>query len=294
MRDTVYRCFWILLVALGGAPAVAQQTPDVPYVQTPSNVVDAMLEMAVLNRDDYLVDLGSGDGRIVIQAAGKYGVRSMGIEIDANLVRTSIEAATRQGLAGKVSFVTGNLFVMDLSRATVLTMYLLPQLNLQLRPRILSELKPGTRVVSHDFDMGDWKPDQRREVAVPNKSYGPPVSQVYLWHVPAHVAGRWRWQLPVGGKPLVFEARVSQLFQELDGEVLIDGGSAIVRNFRLHGDLISFEVMRDASGQKLTHEFSGRVEGDRMTGRVKLSGAEGAALDWQATRTERGTLRIGR
>src|SRR5688572_6673453 len=215
-------------VALAGT-AAAQQEPDVPYVQTPANVVDVMLDMAAPNPDDFLIDLGSGDGRIVIQAAKKHAVRGLGIEIDSALVRASNQGAKREGVADKVSFVNGNLFVMDLSRATVLTMYLLPQLNMQLRPRILSELKPGTRVVSHDFDMGDWKPDQKRELAVPNKSYGPPVSQVYLWYVPAHVAGKWRWQLPVEGKPLTFEAKVSQLFQELDAEMLVDGGSAVVR-----------------------------------------------------------------
>jgi hypothetical protein len=184
--------------------------------------------------------------------------------------------------------------MMDLSRATVLTMYLLPQLNMQLRPRILSELRPGTRVVSHDFDMGDWKPDQKRELAVPNKSYGPPVSQVYFWYVPAHVAGKWRWQLPVAGKPLTYEAKLSQLFQEVDGEMLVDGGSAVVRDLKLSGDVISFSLTREMSGQKISHDFSGRVEGDRISGRAQPSGGTSAALDWQATRTERGTLRINK
>ncbi|MEO6065749.1 MAG: methyltransferase domain-containing protein [Lysobacterales bacterium] len=285
---------WLMSAALYAMPAAAQQEPDVPYVQTPSNVVDTMLEMARLTASDYLVDLGSGDGRIVIQAARRHGVRSMGVEIDPNLVRASNQEAKRQAVDDKVSFVTGNLFMMDLSRATVLTMYLLPQLNMQLRPRILTELKPGTRVVSHDFDMGDWKPDQKREVKVPNKSYGPPVSQVYFWYVPANVAGKWRWQLPVAGKPLTYEAKLSQLFQEVDGEMLVDGGSAAVQNLMLRGDLISFTLVREMFGQKISHDFNGRVEGDRISGRVQLSGGESAALDWQATRTERGTMRINK
>jgi len=283
------------LACAGMTAAVAQQTPDVPYVQTPSGVVDVMLELAMLNSNDFLIDLGSGDGRIVIQAAKKHGVRSQGVEIDPNLVNTSNQEAKRQGVAGKVSFVTGNLFVMDLSKATVLTMYLLPQLNMQLRPRLLSELKPGTRIVSHDFDMGDWKPDQRREVAVPNKSYGPPVSQVYFWYVPANVAGRWRWQLPIAGKAAGYEAKLSQLFQEVDGEMLVDGGTAAVRDLKLRGDLLSFNLTREMYGQKIAHEFSGRVEGDAITGRVTVSaGGESTAHNWQATRIERGSLRTNR
>ncbi len=299
MPATVYRCCAALLIALASAlpwqMAGAQQTADVPYVTTPSNVVDAMLEMAAINTNDYLIDLGSGDGRIVIEAAKKYGVRGMGIEIDPNLVLTANEGAQRQGVAGRVSFTTGNLFVMDFSRASVVTMYLLPQINMQLRPRILAELKPGTRVVSHDFDMGEWKPDQRRTVAVPNKSYGPPVSQVYFWYVPAHVAGRWRWQLPLAGKPRVYEAQLNQLFQEVEAEVLVDGGTGMVRNLELRGDLIGFKLMREMFGEQVTHEFSGRVEGDTITGRVKISGGgENAAQDWQATRVERGTMRINK
>ena len=290
------RRYWLGLLALGivtGAhPAAAQQPPDVPYVQTPSNVVDVMLDMAAPNADDYLVDLGSGDGRIVIQAAKKHAVRGHGIEIDSALVRTSNQAAKREGVADKVSFVNGNLFVMDLSRASVLTMYLLPQLNIQLRPRLLSELRPGTRVVSHDFDMGDWKPDQKREVSVPNKSYGPPVSQVYLWYVPANVAGKWRWQLPVAGKALGYEARLSQLFQEIDAEMLVDGGSASVQNLKLRGDQLSFTLTREIYGQKVNHDFTGRVEGDSIVGRVTLTGGgENATHNWQAARVERGLLR---
>ena len=284
-----------LVAALWSASSVAQQDPDVPFVQTPANVVDAMLEMAAVQATDYLIDLGSGDGRIVIQAARQHGVRSLGIEIDANLVRASSREASRQGVADKVSFVNGNLFAMDLSRATVLTMYLLPQLNLQLRPRILSELKPGTRILSHDFDMGEWKPDQRREVPVPNKSYGPPVSQIYLWYVPANVAGKWRWQLPVAGKSLGYEARLSQLFQEVDAEMLVDGGTAAVQNLRLRGDQVSFGLTREVFGQKVSHEFSGRVEGDTITGRVTVSGAGDSAVhNWRATRYERGSLRTNK
>jgi hypothetical protein len=271
--------------------AHAQQAGDVPYVPTPSNVIDAMLDMARVNANDYLIDLGSGDGRIVIEAAKKNGAHGMGIELDANLVFTARQEAGRQGVGGKVTFVAGNLFNADLSKATVLTMYLLGQINIQLRPRLLSELKPGTRVVSHDFDMGNWKPDLQREVPVPGKRYGPPVSRIYLWHVPVNAAGKWRWQLTIGGRPRVYEARVNQLFQEIDGEMLVDGGSATAQNVKLRGDLIGFNLTREMSGQPISHVFDGRIEGDRIVGRVAISGGgEDKTLDWEATRVERGKM----
>ena len=287
-------CLAVLVAAAAWHPLAAQQTADAPFVPTPSNVVDTMLEMALVNTNDYLIDLGSGDGRIVIEAAKKYGVRGMGVELDGNLVFTANQNAKRQGVTDKVLFTQANLFVTDIGRATVLTMYLLPQINVQLRPRLLSELRPGTRVVSHDFDMGAWKPDQRREISVPNKSYGPPVSQVYLWYVPDHVAGKWRWEQTVAGAPRVYEARINQVFQEIDGEFLVEGGSATARNVRLRGDLITFNLTREMFGQSVSHEFSGRVEGNSITGRVRMSGGgEDSMQEWEAKRVERGTLRTG-
>jgi hypothetical protein len=288
-------CFLLLAlcVLLPLRVARAQQTADVPYVSTPSNVVDAMLGMALVNSNDYLIDLGSGDGRIVIEASKRNGTRGMGVEIDGNLVFTAKEAAQHQGVAGQVTFVQDNLFNVDIGKATVLTMYLLPNINLQLRPRILSQMRPGARVVSHDFDMGAWKPDLKREVSAPNKSYGPPVSQIYLWYVPANVAGSWQWRLPVGGAMRLYEARVDQTFQQLSGETLVDGGTATGQGARLRGDLIILNLVREFFGQKFTHEFSGRVEGDRIVGRARISGGgENATLDWEATRVERGKMTI--
>ena len=298
MMRAGHRTGWLLLLLCALLPssvARAQQMADVPFVTTPSNVVATMLEMALVTADDYLIDLGSGDGRIVIEAAKRTGARGMGVEIDDNLVFTAKEAAKRQGIAGKVTFVQDNLFNVDVSKATVLTMYLLPHLNLQLRPRILGRMRPGTRVVSHDFDMGDWKPDAQREIAVPNKSYGPPRSRIHLWYVPANAAGKWQWRLPVGGTTRLYEARISQTFQELSAEVLVDGGGATGRDARMRGDLITLGVVRELLGQNVTHEFSGRVEGDRIVGRARISGGgNNATLAWEATRVERGVMRIDR
>ena len=281
-----------LCALLEGRAAEAQQAADVPYVSTPWNVVAAMLDIARVNANDYLIDLGSGDGRIVIEAAKTLGVRGTGVELDGNLVFGSREEAKRQGVTAKASFTQGNLFNFDISKATVLTMYLLPQINLQLRPRLLAQLRPGTRVVSHDFDMGEWKPDQRREIAVPNKSYGPPVSQIYLWYVPADVAGTWRWQLTFGGETHAYEAKIDQRFQALDAVMLVDGGSAVSQNLRLRGEIFDFTLVREMYGRKISHDISGRIEGDTAIGRVKITdGNENTTQDWRATRIARGSMR---
>lgn len=286
------------LIALAFATLVtpcapAQQPPDVPYVPTPWNVVEAMLEIGRVNGSDFLIDLGSGDGRIVIEAAKKNGTRGMGIELDPNLVSIATAEAKRQGVTRKVAFVQGNVFYTDFSKASVLTMYLLPQINLQLRSRVFGELRPGTRVVSHDFDMGNWKPDLKREIAVPNKSYGPPSSVIYLWYVPADVSGKWQWRLTVGGTARLYEATVEQAFQELRGAALVDGGTASGFDATLRGDLIALTLEREFFGRKVRHEFSGRVAGDQAIGRAKVTSAEGEqTLDWQATRVARGKMHI--
>ena len=154
-----------LLALLFLAPAQdAPRTPDVPYIPTPPEVVTAMLEMAQIRQNDVLYDLGSGDGRLVIEAARRYGVRAVGIDIDPARVRESRDNAARAGVADRVQFIQGDLFETDISPATVVTMFLLPSLNLKLQPKLLKELTPGTRLVSHAFDMGEWLSDQERIV----------------------------------------------------------------------------------------------------------------------------------
>ena len=159
----------------GSDAATPSRAPDVGFVPTPQPVVDAMLAAAKPGRNDVVYDLGSGDGRIAIAAAKRYGARAVGFDIDPQRIREATENARAQGVGGRVRFVQGDLFEQDLSGATIITLYLLPRLNLQLRPKLL-ELKPGTRIVSHGFDMGDWKPERRIKVD---------GSTVYLWRVPA-------------------------------------------------------------------------------------------------------------
>jgi len=178
---------------------------DVPYVPTPANVVEAMLEIAKVGPNDFVIDLGSGDGRIVIAAARQRGARGFGVEIVPSLVNDARREAQRQAVSDRVRFVTENLFITDIAQATVLTAYLYPNVLYQLRPRIFEQLQPGTRVVSHEFDFGSWKPDAQVRVSVPDKPYGPPVSDVYLWIVPANAAGRWQWRMAVNAAETVCE-----------------------------------------------------------------------------------------
>lgn len=173
----------LLLVAAVAAGAqettVKKKDPDVPFVPTPERVVDEMLRMASVTNKDVLYDLGSGDGRIVITAAKRYGARGVGIDIDPERIREANENARKAGVTHLVKFIEGDIFQADISEATVVTLYLLPAVNLQLRPKLLRELRPGTRIVSHNYDMGDWQPQRTRRLQVNGSEH-----VVYLWTVP--------------------------------------------------------------------------------------------------------------
>lgn len=282
-----------LAAVVGGFRIAAAQTADVPYVPTPWNVVDAMLGLARVGPDDYLIDLGSGDGRIVITAAKKYGARGFGVDIDGALVSNAQREAQRQGVSDKVAFYTRNLFITDISKATVVTMYLFPQVNMRLRPRFFKELKPGTRIVSHEFDLEDWQPDAKLTLAVPDKPYGAPSSDVFLWIVPADASGKWRWQLTVAGALREYELTLEQTFQMLQGAPLVAGKGARFSGGRMRGENISFTLVADIDGREVRHEFSGRVAGDSISGWVVLNGTVPAVqTEWRAARTTRGKLNI--
>jgi len=179
------------LLLAAAITAHAQPLEEVPFITSPDNVTLEMLSSAGVTRGDHVIDLGSGDGRIVITAAKKFEATGLGVEIDPALVERSKASARSAGVADKVEFKVQDLFQTDLAPATVITMYLLPEFNLQLRPALLA-LKPGTRIVSHDWDMGDWKPDRTTVVAVPDKAVGlQKSSKIHLWTVPAKVDGLW-------------------------------------------------------------------------------------------------------
>jgi hypothetical protein len=260
-----------LMVALIAPPRVFAE--DVPYVATPDETVAAMLTMSGVGPNDEVIDLGSGDGRIVISAVKDFGARhGLGIEINPRLVEEARAAAVRAGIGDRVEFREQNLFDSDFSAATVLTMYLLPDLNLRLRPKILA-MHPGTRVVSHEFSMGEWEPDSRRMVLGDEHPRGPSV--VYFWVVPAQVDGRWTWD--EGGHTA--EMTVRQAFQRIEPR-MTDGRSA---SGTLTGDHVRIVVrQRSADGKDDEIVYDGRAHGDVIDGAVAGPGDRRAS--WRATR----------
>ena len=281
-----------LLVALPGLSLAADQHPhaDVPFVPTPPGVVAAMLGIAGVGPEDHVIDLGSGDGRIVIAAAKQRGARGTGVEIDGALVGVARHEAQREGVAGRVEFMEQSIFLAEIGQATVIMMYLYPRLMLQLRPRLFAELRPGTRIVSHDFDMESWRPDARVTVPVPDKPYGPPSSEVYLWIIPANAAGAWQWRSSDGAAAVEYELTLSQSFQMLEGKALIGGQPGRLEGGRMRGGEIRLMLIAGAGGRTLRHEFSGRVDGDAINGKVRLPG--GSELDWRAKRVKRGSIQL--
>jgi hypothetical protein len=240
-------------------PEVGQPGKDVVWVPTPQVLVEKMLDMAKVTPQDFVMDLGSGDGRTVITAA-KRGARAMGIEYKPEMVELSKENAAKEGVTARATFVQADLFETDLSKATVITMFLLPDINLKLRPKIL-DLKPGTRIVSNSFTMEDWEPDQTETVTEGCTSW----CTAYFWIVPAKAGGTWR--LPQG------QITLTQTFQKVTGTLETSGNSVPISDGRLRGDQITFT----AGGA----EYTGRVSGNTMEGTVR--GAAGSTA-WKATK----------
>lgn len=272
-----------------GARAAGNQ-PSVPYVPTPQAVVDRMLDMAKVTAQDYLIDLGSGDGRIVVTAAKKFGTHGFGVDLNPVRISEANENARKMGVTDKVAFYQRNLFDTDLTQATVITMYLLPRVNLELRPKLL-ELKPGTRLVSHDFDMGDWKADASARMGAADKFSGAGGdSDVYFWIVPAKTAGGWRSQLPVAGKPQNYEFMFEQKYQMVSGSAQVNGRLVKILDAKLRGAELTFSFTAEVNGAPVKHDFSGRVDGGRIIGQAVLSGSRLAArMEWIAERAARVT-----
>lgn len=230
-------------VLLLAASVVAHAAEEVPYVQTPQPIVDAMLMLGAIGPRDRLIDLGSGDGRIVVTAAQRFGTRGLGVDLDTRLVQLASESARKAGVAHLARFAAEDFYKLDLRRATVVTMYLLPDVNLELRPRLLDQLRPGTRVVSHDYDMGDWRPDATLRLPAPGKKVGrEPVSDIYMWTVPARVAGRWSGTL---GRDAI-EIDIAQRYQDVRLDVRVNGQPVATERARLIGDALSFGVPQGA------------------------------------------------
>jgi SAM-dependent methyltransferase len=254
----------------------------VPYVVTPMEIVERMLRMAEVRKDDYVIDLGSGDGRIIIEAA-KRGARGLGVDLDPSLVKHATENAHKAGVADRAQFQVKDIFETDLSAATVVAFYLLPDFNAKLLPRLL-KLKPGTRIVSHDGGIGDWPADETLEMRAPEKPVGVGgVSRVELWVVPADAVGVWVSDIaPHGGK---WRFRVKQKYQVLDIDAAAEGRDLLVRNSRLRGEEIKIVVTGIVGKRAWHHLFVGTIQGDRIGGEVTVSdGNERRSYPWQATR----------
>ena len=224
---------------------------DAPYIATDYQVVDAMLAMAEVRPDDHVIDLGSGDGRILIAAARSHGALGLGVDIDPERVREAEANARAAGVAHRVQFRRQDLFDTPLEDADVVTLYLTRDVNLRLRPRILAQMRPGTRIVSHDYDMGDWRPDQRDRIG---------SATIYLWVVPAQVSGRWSLTAtgPGGERAATIELR--QRFQEVDGELVAGDTRRRIEQGRLSGRRNRF-VADPADGRPA---FEGEVTNGRI------------------------------
>jgi SAM-dependent methyltransferase len=247
-------------------PQVGQAGKDVIWVPTPDEVVDRMLRMAQTTPNDYVVDLGAGDGKIAIAAAKKFGAKSLGIEYNPEMAKHAQSQVEKAGVAQRARIIQGDIFATNFTDATVVTMYLLPALNLKLRPQILA-MRPGTRVVSHSFTMDDWEPDESSSMD---------GRRAYFWVVPANVMGSWALEAGPDRSELRFEQR----YQKIEGTIglggTVQGG---LREARLRGFAIAFAYVDQAGVRR---DFTGRVTGNRMEGSFRTEdGKEGR---WTATK----------
>ena len=250
-------------------PHVGQQGKDVVWVPTPDEVVERMLNMAQTKPEDYVIDLGAGDGKIAIAAAKKFGARSLGIEYNPDMAALAQRNAQAAGVVGRAQIVQGDIFVTDFTQATVLTMYLLPSLNMKLRPQILA-MRPGTRVVAHAFNMEDWEADESSDVD---------GRRAYLWIVPANVSGRWAMELSGAGGSEKLSLNLDQKFQKIEGVAYLGSILAGLREPRLSGFRIGFAYV---DNRGVRRDFTGRVTGSSMEGSFRTdAGAEGR---WTATK----------
>jgi len=263
------------VVGAVATPIIGQQFFEVPFVPTPHIVVDEMLRLANVGAGDVVYDLGSGDGRIVIGAASKFGARAVGVELSDHLIYQSEESAQQAKVTDRVKFLQQDFFKTDFSDASVITLYLLPGVMRRLRDRML-QLRPGTRLVAHDFDFDEWRPDVKTTIR----------KNVFLWVVPARVQGRWQMRVDLPGDAFGFELEARQKYQEVDGVVKMEGPPGGLWETKLEGDRIRFVVVdardRDNEG---TLYFQGTVSGKTMQGDgARGVGSRATRFKWQATR----------
>jgi SAM-dependent methyltransferase len=269
-----------LAAATLACSALAQDKPvnAGPYVPSPQSVVTDMLKLANVSASDFVIDLGSGDGRIVLTAAKVFGARGFGVEIQEKLVKLSNEAAEKEGIADRVKFITQDLFKTDISQATVLTMYLLPNTVNMLKDKLLAELRPGTRIISHDYPLAGWLPEQYVSMDLEDKVAisGVTTTLIYLYMVPAKVAGRWNVKLPAGvSKAPVTRFDLKQQITRFSGSAFLDGKNVPLEEAKIKGNEISFRL----TGVK--GSFQGTIKDDTITGTFTGTGTR---TNWTASK----------
>lgn len=276
------------LLSFCAMQAVAQDDNFTPFVISADEVVHRMLRMADVGAGDFLIDLGSGDGRIPIAAAKRYGARGLGVDLDPPLVDLARKNAAAEGVADKVRFEVKDLFETDLSQASVVAFYLLPDVAMQLRPKLLKELKPGTRIVAHDYDLGDWPADEWTSIRVPDKPVAPVgISQVFLWVVPGDAHGHWTSE--IDGERIAFdiEQRFQMIKVRITGQparIQTDARPLEVRAARLRGEDIHLVVAGRLAGRDGIHRLLGRIRGSRIEGEALTGTRSPERTAWSATR----------
>lgn len=250
----------------------AQELSKLPYVPTPQIVVDEMLKLAGVTAKDFVIDLGSGDGRMIITAARNFSASGVGVDIDAKLVNLSNKQATSDGVGDRAKFIEQDMFKADISKATVVTLYVLPDFMEKLRPKLMAELKPGTRIVAHDYYMSEWYPDRQVSLTVPEKraANGTDKAYIYLWIVPTLVTGDWRMELDLGGgKRQMVVLTFDQQYQRLTSAWADYGlGAMKIEEPLLRGNEISFKLTIGAN----PYQFIGNINDGKMEGTAVTPG----------------------
>lgn len=277
----LFSCMLVLLAA-SGIVVAAQELSKLPYVPTPQIVVDEMLKMANVGAKDFVIDLGSGDGRMILTAARNFKASGLGVDIDRSLVESANRQAKAEGVADRAKFIEQDMFKADIGKATVITLYVLPDFMEKLRPKLLAELKPGTRIVAHDYYMSDWYPDRQISLTVPEKvkANGTDKAYLYLWIVPSIVEGNWRMEFDYGGRTRqLIVLDLNQRYQMISASAENLLGAIKVENGQLRGDQISFDLTLGTG----SYRFVGKVADGKMEGTATTPGGA-RPVPWRAAK----------
>ena len=281
MKKLLLPVLILIPASLIGQLYLQEKPLDVPYVPSKPEVVATMLRMAKVTKNDLLYDLGCGDGRIVITAAQLYGTRGVGIDIDPDRIQESQENAAKANVGHLVKFLEQDIFQADFHEATVVSLYLLTSVNLRLRPNLLTQLRPGTRIVSHNYAMDTWKPDDSAVVMVNETTHN-----VYFWVVPANVSGVWEGSWVEGSRKTAFGLELEQHFQWPSGTIKRADSETTLTDISLNGDKLQFTASGGDISEGSAMIFTGRVTGNEMQGTVEIKMSDGRnnQTSWKAKR----------